>query len=84
MNFIQANSVTSEKRARNRSIVIDKLNAELCHGRILGPCAVSPLPLACYSPLYAIPKSTPGKFRRIHDLSKPCGNSVNDSIPEEL
>ena len=84
MNFVRANDVTSVKRARNRSIVIEKLNAELGHGRILGPYAVSPLPFACYSPLYAIPKSTPGKFRLIHDLSKPCGYSVNDSIPEEL
>ena len=39
---------------------------------------------AVLSQLYVIPKSTPGKFRLIHDLSKPTGCSVNDNIPDSL
>lgn len=68
----------------NRSVVIDKLNAELVNGRLLGPYSQSPLSAATYSPLYAIPKSEPGKYRLIHDLSKPKGCSVNDNIPNDL
>ena len=35
------------------------------------------------SPLGLIPKSEPGKFRVIHDLSFPKGDSVNSGIPKE-
>ena len=72
------------KAARNRYVVIEKLNTELAAGRILGPYRCSPMPNAVFSPLYVIPKSTPGKFRLIHDLSKPTGCSVNDNIPDSL
>lgn len=74
------------KPAPNRNTVVTKLNAELAEGRILGPYSLQGRPLqeAVYSPVYAIPKSTPGKFRLIHDLSKPRGQSVNDNIPNNL
>ena len=85
VNSIPVNNVTLDKKpVRNREIVIEKLNSELQQSRILGPYHVSPLPMASFAPLYAIPKSTPGKFRLIHDLSKPYGISVNDNIPDEL
>lgn len=35
------------------------------------------------SPLGVVPKSEPGKFRVIHDLSFPKHDSVNLLIPEE-
>ena len=44
----------------------------------------SPMPTAVFSPSYVIPKSTPGKFCVIHDLSKPTGCSVNSNIPDSL
>ena len=59
------------------------MNSELCQGRILGPYSFPPLENATYSPLYAIPKSEPGKYRLIHDLSKPKGCSVNENIPDD-
>ena len=71
------------KKSRNRSVVIQKMNNELCQGRILGPYSFPPLENATYSPLYAIPKSEPGKYRLIHDLSKPKGCSVNENIPDD-
>ena len=60
-------------------MLVDKLNAELQQGRILGPYISPPCELVI-SPLYVIPKSRPGKFRLIHDLSRPKGLSVNDHI----
>nr|XP_033795814.1 uncharacterized protein LOC117358235 [Geotrypetes seraphini] len=36
------------------------------------------------SPLAVIPKKEPGKFRLIHNLSRPVGSSVNDGIPRDL
>ena len=71
-------------KTKNRKAVIDKLNVELSQGRILGPFSYPPLDYATYSPLYAIPKSEPGKYRLIHDLSKPAGCSVNENIPDNL
>lgn len=79
-NYSNANP----KPAKNRQVMIDKLNVELKAGRILGPYCKSPIPFATFSPLYVIPKSTPGKFRLIHDLSKPASCSVNSNIPESL
>ena len=67
----------------NRQELIKKLNTELENGRILGPYLTAPLTNLIISPLYIIPKSTPGKFRLIHDLSSPKSNSVNEHIREE-
>lgn len=83
-NVVANNAVPNSKPARNRQAVIDKLNNELRLGRILGPYQTTPLENATFSPLYAIPKSEPNKFRLIHDLSKPKGQSVNDNIPDQL
>ena len=86
-NSVPINNITkfsSRKASSNRAAAVDKLNTELGLGRILGPYSHSPLESATYSPLYAIPKSEPGKFRLIHDLSKPNGHSVNDNIPDAL
>ena len=71
------------KKSRNRSVIIEKMNTELRQGRILGPYSSPPVENATYSPLYAIPKSEPGKYRLIHDLSKPKGCSVNENIPDD-
>lgn len=85
INNVAVNNAKQDPRPMpNRDIVIDKLNAELAAGRILGPFTDSPIEGATYSCLYAVAKSTPGKFRLIHNLSKPNGFSVNDNIPDHL
>lgn len=45
--------------------------------RIAVPFDSPPFPDFISSPLGIVPKSVPGKFRIIHDLSFPDGNSVN-------
>lgn len=52
-------------------------------GRITGPFPSPPLSNFVSSPLGVVPKSEPGKFRAIHDLSFPKPDSVNLFIPEE-
>ena len=87
VNSVPVNNIENYKNSKkslNRAVVIDKMNIELKAGRILGPYTEPPLQSATYSPLYVIPKSEPGKFRLIHDLSKPKGTSVNDNIPDSL
>lgn len=56
---------------------------ELSAGRIVGPFASLP-PHCIVSPLGLVPKSEPGTFRVIHDLSFPKGWGVNDLIPNNL
>ena len=63
--------------------LVKKLNVELEHGRILGPyCSLTVKELVIF-PSYVIPKSTPGKFRLIHNLSYPESDSVNSHIDED-
>lgn len=52
-------------------------------GRIAGPFPSPPFTHFVSSPLGVVPKSEPGKFRVIHDLSFPKSNSVNSMIPDE-
>ena len=49
-----------------------------------GPLKPSDFPHVQVSPFGVIPKSEPGKWRLILDLSSPQGNSVNDGINREL
>jgi hypothetical protein len=49
--------------------------------RIAGPFLSPPFQNLVCSPLGLIPKNIPGKFRLIHDLSFPKGNSINSHIP---
>ena len=51
--------------------------------RLLGPMERNRFPQVHISPFGVIPKSEPGKWRLIVDLSSPCGNSVNDGINKE-
>lgn len=57
------------------------LATECAAGRILGPFAHSFVPLVHISRFGAVPKSTPGQYCLIVDLSSPEGHSVNDGIP---
>ena len=67
----------------NSAATSAKISSELRLGRIMGPFDIKPDHLIC-SPLSLIPKSQPGTFRLIHDLSYPHGKSINDSINKEF
>ena len=58
------------------------LAAECAAGRILGPFERSTVPMVHINRIGAVPKSSPGKYRLIVDLSYPEGHSVNDGICE--
>ena len=60
------------------------LATECAAGRVLGPFSQSLLPMVHINRLGAVPKSTPGRYRMIVDLSHPEGRSVNDGISAEV
>ena len=62
------------------NIVADYLKAEVTQGRVCGPFVPASWPQVQISRFGVIPKSTPGKWRLILDLSSPKGRSVNDGI----
>jgi hypothetical protein len=64
-------------------IVNEKLEKEINANRIAGPFPTSPFPNLRVSPIGIVPKKQTGKFRLIHHLSYPQGDSINDGIPEE-
>lgn len=68
----------------NSSKVSEKLSKELALGRISGPFTQPPFSNLSVSPLGLVPKKDPGKFRLIHNLSYPKGQSINDLIPKEI
>ena len=53
-------------------------------GHMLGPFSPGQCSGMIISSLGAVPKSTPGKFRAIIDLSRSDGHSVNDQTCREL
>ena len=63
-------------------LVDDYLAEEIRLGRITGPLDSLPVKFHC-APIGLVPKNEVGKFRIIHDLSYPPGQSVNDEIPPE-
>ena len=65
-------------------ILKQKIQQEVTSGRIAGPFKSPPFQNLRISPLGLVPKKAPGEFRIIQHLSSPEGNSINDSIPEEL
>ena len=64
--------------------VVKYLGEEKEVGRLLGPFKPEALPHVQVSPFRVIPKSEPGRWRLILDLSSPRGSSVNDGIAKEL
>ena len=67
---------------QNSQIVKQKLQTELALGRIAGPFSKPPFPNFKSSPLALREKSTPGKYRLLHNLSYPYdSSSVNHNIP---
>jgi len=85
----RANSVTCKSSLKNMPSAthcvqkIDEFLATECaEGRVLGPFDPSVVPNVHINRLGAVPKSAPGKYRLIVDLSYPSGHSVNDGISE--
>ena len=62
-------------------ILSSDLQKQLHHDRLVKIDPDTDAPFVC-SPLGLVPKHD-GGWRRIHDLSFPPGNSVNDGIPQE-
>lgn len=77
-------STNSHSALLNPEQVDLKLQNELQQGRIAGPFSSPPLPNFKSSPLALREKSTPGKFRLLHNLSYPYDSrSVNANIPQQ-
>lgn len=68
---------------KNPHIAKQKVLIELKAGRVAGPYKKPPLPTFRCSPLGLVEKSQKGKFRLIHHLSFPEGESVNDYISDQ-
>ena len=69
--------------ANAHSQVIDEyLKEEISHGSIAGPFQCPPIKNLHINRFGVIPKSTPGKWRLITDLSFPPDESVNSLIPD--
>ena len=78
-------TLTNMPSAKQCEQKIDEFFATECaEGRILGPFDHSFLPAVHINRLGAVPKSTPGKYRMIVDLSFPEGHSPNDGIAGEI
>ena len=65
-------------------IVCRHIAEECTEGRLLGPFDPVSYPSIQISRFGVIPKSTPGKWQLILDLSWPEGHSVNDGIDQDL
>ena len=69
---------------RNPDAALSKVKSEVELGRIAGPFPEIPLPNFKCSPLSLKEKSTPGKYRLLHNLSYPYDEqAVNFGIPSE-
>ena len=66
----------------NPQVIRDYLVTKLQAGRIVGPFDLKQYPYIHTSQFEVIPKSTPGKWRLIVNLSSPEGGSVNNGIRE--
>ena len=68
----------------HEEIVEEYIQKEKQAGRLIGPLNQTSHPGIQLSPFGVIPKSEPGKWRLITDLSSPGQHSVNDGIDREL
>ena len=63
-------------------VIHEYLKEEILHGSIAGPFQCPPIKNLHINRFGVIPKSTPGKWRLITDLSFPPDESVNSLIPD--
>ena len=69
--------------SEHRNVVEEYIHKEREAGRLLGPFKPSAFPEVHVNPFGVIPKSEPGKWRLIVDMSSPEGGSVNEGICKE-
>lgn len=67
---------------KNSDIIRSILDKEILLGRVSGPFAEPPFDPFVVTPIHVVPKSEKGKFRLIHNLSFPFGDSVNSRISD--
>lgn len=73
----------SRSVSQNVQVALDKISGEINLGRIAGPFLSPPFDHFKCSPLALREKSTPGKYRLLHNLSFPYDlSSVNLNIPD--
>lgn len=68
----------------NPQVITQYLELECNSGRVVGPLSIAEFPFVHINRFGVIPKSTPGKWRLIVDMSSPEGGSVNDGIQESM
>ena len=68
----------------HQAIVSAFLQDQVQSGYMLGPYSPDSCPSVICSSLGVVPKSSPGKFRIIVDLSSPKGHSINDNLCRHL
>ena len=68
----------------NPQIIEDHIAKEKEAGRFIGPFDRPPFEKFCCSPIGLVEKKEKGKFRMIHNLSHPEGESVNDFIDRDM
>ena len=75
----------NHRSVNQRPAVVDAhIQRERQVGRLLGPLPHSLLPLCQVSPIGLVPKSQPGQWRLIVDLSFPEGHSINDGTAQDV
>ena len=81
-DHLELKSATKNMRSalQHPEIISNHLKEELALARIAGPFNIQDFPQIHISRFGVIPKSTPGKWRLITDLSHPEGGSVNNGI----
>lgn len=80
-----AADATNLKSVRNNlKVAKEKIDKEVAKGRVAGPFDNKPFIRFRVSPIGLVPKKVEGKFRLIHHLSYPPGESVNDYIDPKL
>ena len=75
----------NHRSVNQRPAVVDAdIQWESQAGRLLGPLPYSLLPLCQVSLIGLVPKSQPGQWRLIMDLSFPNGHSINDGNAQDM
>ena len=76
-------SVNLKSAFEHPEVITEYVRKETQVGRICGPFQEPPFEGFRCSPIGAVPKNDPNKFRIIMNLSAPKGNSINDHISKE-
>ena len=82
-HLLQAAGRNMPSAGRHADVISDYLREETTTGRITGPFPRDQFSQVHVNRFGVIPKSTPGKWRLITDLSFPQGHSVNDGVDAE-